>query len=212
MCVAMCCRCPECGAIPRNWSAAPQGLLGERRHLHQVDVHVQDAGMRRLAAVSDAIHRAFEHRACLVRVGALRRLAQFQIPQRPGSAGSSSLRQTAMRCRSRPSVRDRRRAWRRHSHRPRASCRPAAASGDIGAAEPQSGRAQRACNWKQETLRDWSPRMPYSARWQPPCRQMPPRACCSWDQSHRRCPSGPWRSQDRPRPPVGSSSQRPRRG
>ena len=60
--------------------------LRMRRHLHQVDVHVQQAGMGRLAPVPAPAYRRFEHLYGFRRVRALGDRTGLQIPQRPRRA------------------------------------------------------------------------------------------------------------------------------
>ena len=58
----------------------PEGTLGVRRHLHQVDVHVQHAGMRRARR---PLQRELQHPPRLRGVRAGRGPARRQIPQLP---------------------------------------------------------------------------------------------------------------------------------
>ena len=63
--------------------ARPQRLLRVGRHLHQVDVEVQQTGMGRAALLFHLPERPFEDLLRLQGAGALHRLAGAQIPQLP---------------------------------------------------------------------------------------------------------------------------------
>ncbi len=62
--------------------AGPHRLLREGRHLHQVDVEVQQARM--VPALRQVAHRAFQHGPRLLGAGALARAAGAQVPHLPG--------------------------------------------------------------------------------------------------------------------------------
>ena len=61
--------------------AGAQRTLRERRHLHQMDVEVQQAGM--IPARRDVAEGAFQHLDRLLRAGARRRLAGLEVPHLP---------------------------------------------------------------------------------------------------------------------------------
>ena len=67
-------------------------LLGRRRHLHGVDVHVQQAGVGRLSGRLMVPQCLFQHFNDAARVGALRVLARLQVPELPRSAVHHRLR------------------------------------------------------------------------------------------------------------------------
>ncbi len=64
--------------------AGGQGPLGVGRHLHEVDVHVQQAQMAVGALGVKRVEGSLEHINCFERARALRRLAADQVPQFPG--------------------------------------------------------------------------------------------------------------------------------
>ena len=66
--------------------AGAQRPFRVRRHFHGVDVHVQHAGVRRIAVLLHALQRPLQHGHRLEGVGARCRLPGFQVPQLPGRA------------------------------------------------------------------------------------------------------------------------------
>jgi hypothetical protein len=62
--------------------AGAQRALRERRHLHQVDIEVQQAGM--VPARGDVAEGALQHLDRLLGAGAGRRLAGLEVPHQPG--------------------------------------------------------------------------------------------------------------------------------
>ena len=147
----MCCRCPASGTRPRSRSAAASAASGVRRHLHQVDVQVQQPGMLAAAGRPSA---ALQHRPGLDGVGDPAPAAPVaQVPQLPTASGSSARRRTARRRRGRrgeravdvaPSPRRRPRS-RPSSPRPRLGAPPgsAAPAPRSAPARPASPRPQR---------------------------------------------------------------------
>ena len=71
--------------------AGLEGPLGVRRHLHEVDVHVQQPGMLVGALGVEVPEGGFEDLGGLDGAGARGRLAGDQVPQRPGGAVHDSL-------------------------------------------------------------------------------------------------------------------------
>ena len=72
--------------------ACGEGALGMRRHLHQVDVHVQQAGVGRFAPGFAPFHGPFKDLDRFRRVRALRDGTGLQIPQSPRRAIHDRLR------------------------------------------------------------------------------------------------------------------------
>ncbi len=180
----------------------------ERRHLHQVDIEVEDARVAHGGGVER--QRLLQHGLGLLGGGALRRSAGLQVPHLPRRAVQKRLGEDGA-----------------HVEAP-AVCAESAAHGVRESVVPRRHvvdrlglgvtRRQRAGSApppsRSRPRRAQAPPAPRQSPWRAPRRGSYRRrgatACCSSAPRHSPRPNAPWRSPGPPRAPAGSRPPPPR--
>ena len=129
---------PGVGHEPAQLVRRRQRALRKRRHLHRVQVEVQQPGVR----LRRARHGPLEHGERLARVGALGRLAGLQVPELPRRAADQRLGEQRRHVGIVSELAGRRPASPRHRRRSRASTPRAASPPGSALPAPRSAHAR----------------------------------------------------------------------